>query len=401
MNAWWPLLITLAIQAAAAMALLTIPAMAPEMAKAVGLPASHAGLYIALAYAAALLSSLSAGSAVIRYGAIRVSQICLLLCGTGLLLCAWGTLPALVLGALFIGMGYGPITPASSHLLAKTTPAHQMALVFSLKQTGVPLGGMLAGAVVPTMVLLAGWRGALVASACVGGVLVLVSQVGRGHLDGDRDRVQTLRLGTLSEPIRLVWGHAALSTLALCSFAFSMAQLSLTTYLVTYLYSQFAYTLVAAGLVLTVCQLGGVVGRIVWGWVADRSLGASGTLMVLGGLIATCALITAALPAQVPALALMALLAVFGASAIGWNGVYLAEVARQAPPGQAGVATGGTLAFTYLGVVIGPPLFGWLSEITHSYRAGFALLALPVGLALWALLRQRARNRPSTSTLVT
>lgn len=169
----------------------------------------------------------------------------------------------------------------------------------------------------------------------------------------------------------------------------------------TYLYSQFAYTLVAAGLVLTVCQLGGVVGRIVWGMVADRWLGAAATLTVLAVLIAACALFTASLPVQVPALALMLLLAVFGASAIGWNGVYLAEVARQAPEGQAGLATGGTLAFTYLGVVLGPPLFGVLTEVTHSYRAGFALLALPALFATWALLRQRTRHRRLASPAAT
>jgi len=393
MNAWWPLVITLAIQAAAAMALLTIPAMAPEMARAVGLPASTAGVYIAMAYAAALLSSLASGSAVVRYGAIRVSQACLLLSGVVLLLSVWGTVPALVLGALLIGAGYGPITPASSHLLARTTRPHQMALVFSVKQTGVPLGGMLAGAMVPPVVLLGGWRGALFTSAVATLVLVAVAQRLRPALDADRDRQRPLSLGQLSEPVRLVLRHPALSTLAFCSFAFSTAQLSLTTYLVTYLYDQFAYTLVAAGLVMTVCQLGGVLGRIAWGMVADRWLGAATTLLTLAVLIATCALLTASLPTQAPALALTILLAVFGASAIGWNGVYLAEVARQAPEGQAGLATGGTLAFTYLGVVLGPPLFGLLTDLTHSYRMGFAMLALPSGLAALALLCQRLRRQ--------
>ena len=79
----------------------------------------------------------------------------------------------------------------------------------------------------------------------------------------------------------------------------------------------------------------------------------------------------------------VAILVVFGASGIGWNGVYLAEVARRAPPGQAGVATGGTLTFTFMGVVLGPPVFGLLSDAFGSYQAGFAAL---VGVAVVALL---------------
>jgi MFS family permease len=71
-----------------------------------------------------------------------------------------------------------------------------------------------------------------------------------------------------------------------------------------------------------------------------------------------------------------AVLVVFGATAIGWNGVYLSEVARQAPPGMASVATGGTLAVTFLGVVFGSPLVGWISNATGTYRSGFIALSL-------------------------
>jgi MFS family permease len=89
---------------------------------------------------------------------------------------------------------------------------------------------------------------------------------------------------------------------------------------------------------------------------------------------------------------LVPILVVFGASAIGWNGVYLAEVARRAPAGQASLATGGTLAFTFLGVVIGPPVFGLLATVFGTYRAGFVALmgvASLCGLLLWRLSRVR------------
>ena len=65
----------------------------------------------------------------------------------------------------------------------------------------------------------------------------------------------------------------------------------------------------------------------------------------------------------------------FGATAIGWNGVQLAEVARLAPPGSAGKVTGASGFVTFAGVVIGPPAFALLSSLTGSYRAGFATFA--------------------------
>jgi len=91
-------------------------------------------------------------------------------------------------------------------------------------------------------------------------------------------------------------------------------------------------------------------------------------------------------------------LAVLGAAAVGWNGVFLAEVARQAPPGKAGLATGGALTFTFLGVVVGPPLFGVLVLALDGYRAAFFLIAIPAllfGLLLGTQRRRFASPKPA------
>ena len=371
MTNWWPLLLTLVIQAMVAMALLSLPVVAPVVAQTLQVSPALVGLYVSVTYAGAMVATLMGGATVARMGAIRVSQWGLVLCALGLLLCAVPWLPSMVLGAVLIGLGYGPITPASSHLLARTTPKHQMSLVFSIKQTGVPLGSMLAGAVVPPLALLGNWQLSLVAVAAVCLVCAWVSQSLRAELDSDRQPLTRIRWGSLIEPIRLVLAHRALFIMASCSFMFSTVQLSLTTYLVTFLHDDLSYGLVAAGLALSVTQLGGIGGRVVWGYVADRWLGARRMLLLLASMMALGALASAFLTTDTPQSLVIVILVAFGASAIGWNGVYLAEVARRAPPGMASMATGGTLAFTFLGVVVGPPIFGALSGLFGTYRAGF------------------------------
>lgn len=388
---WMPLAVTLAIQAMVAMALLTLPVMAPAVEQATGVSAAYVGVYVAIVYVGAICASLSGGAAVARWGAIRVSQGGLLLCAAGLALCAAPSLAAMAVGAFLIGLGYGPITPASSHLLARTTPVHRMSLVFSVKQTGVPLGGVLAGAIVPGLTEAIGWQAALLLAAAANLACAVMAQPLRAELDADRDARRPLALGNLAQPVRMVLAHPALRMLAGCSFVFSMAQLSLTTYLVTYLHTTLAYTLVAAGLALSVAQTGGIAGRVLWGWVADRWAGARRMLTALALLMALSALATAALQSDTHRLLVLAVLVVFGASAIGWNGVYLAEVARQAPPGQASVATGGTLSITFFGVVLGPPVFGALVGLLGTYRASFALLAVPTLLCAVVLARRAGR----------
>ena len=371
MKNWWPLLLTLVIQAMVAMALLTLPVMAPVVAEAMQVSPALVGLYVSVTYAGAMVSTLMGGATVARLGAIRVSQWGLLLCALGLLLCAVPWFPAMVLGAVLIGLGYGPITPASSHLLARTTPKDRMSLVFSLKQTGVPLGSMLAGAIVPPLLLVVSWQASLAVVALVCVICAWLSQALRTELDSDRQPDALVHWRSLIQPIRMVMAHRALFTMASCSFMFSMVQLSLTTYLVTFLHDDLSYGLVAAGLALSATQMGGIGGRIAWGYVADRWLGARRMLLFLASMMALGALTSAFLTTDTPQVVVVGILVAFGASAIGWNGVYLAEVARRAPSGMASMATGGTLAFTFLGVVVGPPMFGALSGLFGTYRAGF------------------------------
>jgi MFS family permease len=118
-------------------------------------------------------------------------------------------------------------------------------------------------------------------------------------------------------------------------------------------------------------------------------MGASRMLATLAVVVAVSAVGTALLQADAPQVLVLIVLSLFGASAIGWNGVYLAEVARQAPAGKASVATGGTLAMTFLGVVVGPPLFGLIAAASGSYGLAYASLVVPAGLCLWLLLSQR------------
>jgi predicted MFS family arabinose efflux permease len=381
------LAITTGIQSMVTLAAMALPVLAPLMGPHVNRPARVlAGAFAVVLYMAAMVSSLLSGAAVARFGAIRVSQLCLFLCAVGLGAASLPWWPAMLAGAAAVGLAYGPITPSSSHLLARSTPVQHMSLVFSVKQTGVPLGGLLAGAVAPGLSLVFGWQAALglLALACI--VFALVAQTLRASLDADRDHAAALNVGHLLSPVKMVISHPALLRLALCSMLFAIVQLALSTYLVTYLHDGLGMGLVTAGFLLSVAQLGGVVGRVVWGYASDRWLGARRTLAVLSTLMALSALATGALESSSPLAAMGPVLLLFGASAIGWNGVYLAEVARQASPALAGTATGGTLVFNYLGNVLGPLLFGTIAHAA-GFAAAYAVLALPLGVLAWMLLR--------------
>ncbi len=380
------LLATLTVQSLVAMALLNLPVVAPAVAKDVGISTNYLGAYVALAYFGAMVATLLGGAAVKRWGAIRLSQAGLVLAAIGLFLCAMPYVETIALGALFIGAGYGPITPASSHLLIKSTPPEKLSFVFSVKQTGVPLGGMIAGATVPSLNILIGWQWAFICAgiACI--ICAWAVQPLRAGLDDDRDPTVRPSLATsFVLPLTLIFSHRTLRKLSYMSFMFSIAQMALMGYLVTFLYEDLGWSLVAAGGALTVAQAAGVSGRMLWGYVSDRWLGATMMLMVIAVLLVIGAVGTALLGPESSPWFLFPVLVIFGSSAIGWNGVFLAEIARQAPKGQAGIATGGTLCITFLGVMVGPPLFGVLASVLSSYGLSYGALAV-LGMLILMLL---------------
>jgi nitrate/nitrite transporter NarK len=178
------------------------------------------------------------------------------------------------------------------------------------------------------------------------------------------------------EPLRFVFSVPALRRLSIVSLAFSGMQVSLGAFLVTYLVESIELAVVTAGAVLSAAQAAGVGGRILWGVVADRY---GAPLLVLGALgiaMSACALATGTFTPDWPLLGIVAVCFAFGGTAVAWNGVFLAQVARLSPPGRAGEVTGGTSFLTYGGVMITPALFSAILAATGSYEAGFAAVAM-------------------------
>ena len=369
----------------AALSALTPPVFAIAAAQDYALPAREVGVFTALLFLGAMGSAVAGGAVVARFGAIRTSQACLVMCAAGVALTASGSAALGALGGLVAGIGYGPMTPASSHLLAKVTTARSRPFVFSLKQTSVPIGGALAGLIVPALVAAAGWRGAALG---VAGLVLLVAgglQIVRAELDADR-RIDPLpRPRALVAPLGAALREPALRELGLVSFVFSAMQLCLGTFLVTYLVEALGYGLAAAGVLLTVSQTAGIAGRVLWGALAGRVVAARPLLGWLGLGMAAAAAATGFFSPSWPELAVALVAAAFGATAVGWNGIYLAEIVRVTSPERSGSATGGVLFFTFAGMTAGPAFFGALAAATGSFRVAFwavALMTVPAGAAL-------------------
>ncbi len=372
---WLVLIATTAAQALATLAMLAIPVIAPTIAAAFGVDASLIGLQVSIVYGGAMLTSIVGGTLDRKWGAVRSSQAALGFGAAGLLLAVLPWLTSLALGSLLIGFAYGLTNPAAAHLLTRFTPAKRRNLIFSIKQAAVPLGGMMAGLITPPLTDAFGWRVAFAVIALGLVLLAVLLQSGRKAWDGDREPHIKLHVNPFAG-LSVVWRNKPVRWLSWCGFFFSAVQMCVASFLVTFLVHEIGFGLIEAGVVMALMQTGGVAGRMSWGWLADLIKSGYKVLLIIGVIAVLASLASAFLVPGTPVWFVKLVFVTLGFTAIGWNGVYLAEVARLVPREQVSIATGGTLFFTFMGVFFGPALFSLVYGATQTYAATYAGLGL-------------------------
>ncbi|XUY28888.1 MFS transporter [Agrobacterium sp. rho-8.1] len=362
------------IQIVATASVLALTAIAPTVAADLNIGAYWIGYQISLIYASGMFSSAVAGTLVQRFGPIRIEQIALTCFVVGFAGIATASIPLIILASLLIGIGYGLNNPASSEMLSRVTPQNRRNIVFSLKQSGVPLGGILASFAFPFLSRYVGWHVALLIGAAAPLVTMGLLAMTHAAQPKTQKKVPSLLRGLIDEQ-STIWRNPRLRALSCLGFAYSAMQLSVSAFAVVTLVHDAGWSLLAAGSVAAAMQFAGAFGRIFWGVVADRIGGGYITLSLLGLLGGVGYVLLYWLP-ELPVVAQVALFVAMGAVTIGWNGVLLAEVAHNAPEGRVGAITGGVLVYTFIGVIVGPSSFASVYALSGHYGTSFLIFSL-------------------------
>ena len=363
-----------------------LPAViAPPILLELKIDPSWLGVYVGIIAAVSLAVQAGCGSVIVRYGALRISQVTLLVTSVGLVLAMPGLIVLMVLSAIAIGISASS-TPASSHLLGKYAPAKYAPLIFSIKQTAVPVGLLIAGLAGPILTDFYGWRSALmsVAGGCV--LFAIVLELMRNKFDDDRDSTRKFQLSDFKGTIGLVLRQSELRSLALGCFAFVGLQTTFIAYFVIYL-TELGFSLIEAGTVFSLATAVAIPGRIFWGWISSSFVNPR----VMLGLLAISMFVTVSFTGMFSAhwasWLIVFVSASVSATVFSWHGVTLAEAARLAPSSMRGAVTGGVLSFGQFGGLVLPLIYSLCLSITGSYQLGFFVCGVPA-LAVGVLLLQ-------------
>jgi MFS family permease len=381
---------TLLMQVAAVFATQALPVLAPLMTRGAGLPPEAIGQIFGLTMLGSVLFMAFGTPVLARLGPVRTLQLGAGIAACGLVAAVIGSPVMLFLAALLVGLGSAPSTPAGSRILAATAPPAHRTLIFSAKQAGAPLGGMIAGGLLPPLAFGLGWPAALVLVISSLLAATLLVQPLQPLLDAKRDQSRAIGLRALLAPANLALPFAALKLhpslvplTALC-FAFALANGCLWALLVSFLVEARGQTLEQAGLAAAAMHAGGVVARLALGWLGDKTGRATRNLLVQAFVAAAALVLLVLVPAGSSPLAFILASALAGATASSWQGIALAELARVTPAERVAEATAGASIIGFFGFAIGPA--ACTVAITALDDWTLPLLAMPALLAAAAAI---------------
>ncbi|MGE5618769.1 MAG: MFS transporter [Sphingomonadaceae bacterium] len=381
---WVMLGVAFLVQVSNALATSAVAPLAPLFQPELGLSKAEVGLFSSIIFAGAWGVLIVAGSLCDRFGIRRPMSLALVVIGTVMLSMSMAGSFFQAASVMFLaGIGGGLVMPGTTKIIMDWFPPRARATAMGIKQAGVPLAGILTASILPVVALSIGWRSAI---AGVGFAIIATGiAVGIFARDAATQQKSASRSAFSRSDYRQVLRNRGLWAVSAISVLYVTTQLALISYIALYLMEFLLVPaipdehtrIVAAGGYLALCQAGGVFGRIFWGVVSDRLFHGRRmvVLALVGMLAALMSLAVASIEPGLPLGVLSVVTFVYGATAIGWNGLYHAAMAETAGRRFAATGTGFGMTLNQFGVVGGPPLFGFVVDISGSYRIGWGMLA--------------------------
>jgi sugar phosphate permease len=355
--------------------------LAPGLRAAFGLSLPQVGVLLAAVSCGGALTVFAWGLAADRFGERITLALGLTGCAACVAAAAYAPGYPLLLALVLLGGAAGAsVNSASGRAVMHWFAPEERGFALGLRQTSLPVGGLLAALGLPALEQAAGVDGALLglaalclAASAAGWLLIRERAAGPPGEDaaGERSTVRDRRLLRLGAASGLYVG----------------AQIAMIGFVVLFLHDARGLPTAQAAAVLAGMYLLGAVLRVVFGRRSDRTGARVGLLRRVGLATVAGVGLTAALT-HAPLGLLVPVLVAAGGCSMAWNGLSFTAAVEFAGHRRSGAAIGVQQTFMAVSTIVAPILFAALVAAT-SWWAGFSAAAL-VALAGWWLLASLA-----------
>jgi predicted MFS family arabinose efflux permease len=345
-------------------------ALAVQLSDSLGIAEAGIGLIVGAFFGMSALASSRLGRLVERLDWAPTMRIAALGAAATLLLTPLLGQSVVMLGLVTVagGLALALAHPAVNLGIARCTVTERQGLAYGFKHGAIPAATAIAGLGLPLVAIPLGWQWVYVMCAALALVAALLVPFSPASFEIERGEAARSEMPPVrSSPLSLLVVMAVGAGLGI----FGMD--ALATFLVPYAVDV-GFGEGAAGVLLAVGSVLGILTRIVMGWLIDRRT--AGGLLTVAVFLALGAIGIAVMTIGTdPAIVAGSLIAfTFG---WGWSGLFTFAVVRRNPSAPA-AATGITMTGIYVGAAAGPALFGLVAET--SFTVAWVIMSAALGL---------------------
>ncbi len=378
-NKWVMLIVATIAQTTATLITYGVGVFALFWKEEYALTNTESGLLVSVVNIGPLFCMLFVGRLLDQYNEKILISISSFLLGSSLLLTnIVSGFNGLLFVLLLMGMFYSVSQPGGSKVILKWFPKENRGLAMGIRQASIPIGGALAGVLIPFLTIQYNMTYAINSIACIciiGGLLFFVFYK-EPYVQAEV-RKEHIKVSFWTQ-LKVVICKKELYPIYMAGICMISLQMVLVGHFMKFLVREQSITSIVAGTVFSVMFFSGMIGRVVLAAISDvfykgnRRIPLFITVCASIGLVLLLVISIHTITSGV----LYGVSAVLGFFSIGWFSLFIAEVAELASEESVGITVGLALTLNQIAIIIAPVLFGYIVDAKGYTYAWFCIVVL-------------------------
>ncbi|AOY16807.1 MFS transporter [Bacillus sp. ABP14] len=358
---------------------------------------TESGLLVSVVNVGPLFCMLFVGRLLDQYNEKILISISSFLLGSSLLLTnIVSGFNGLLFVLLLIGMFYSVSQPGGSKVILKWFRKENRGLAMGIRQAGIPIGGALAGVLIPFLTIQYNMTYAINSIACIciiGGLLFFMfykepyveEEARKGHI----------KISFWME-LKVVICKKELYPIYITGICMISLQMVLVGHFMKFLAGEQSITSIVAGTVFSVMFFSGMIGRIALATISDVLYKGNRRIPLF---IAVCASIGLILFLVISIHTITSgifysVSALLGFFSIGWFSLFIAEVAELASEEFVGITVSVALTINQIAIIVAPVLFGYIVD-EKGYTYAWLCIVVLLSISAVSLYRKNKKIKES------
>ncbi|MDH4421994.1 MULTISPECIES: MFS transporter [Bacillus] len=289
---------------------------------------------------------------------------------------------------LLVGTFYSVSQPGGSKVIINWFPKENRGLAMGIRQAGIPIGGALAGVLIPffTIKYNVTYTINIIGSICIIGGLLFYIFYQDPPCVREEEKQERSNISFWMH-LKAVICKKGLYSIYITGICMISLQMVLVGHFIKYLVIEQSITPILAGKVFSVMFFSGMIGRVILAAISDLFYKGNRRIpLFITVCTSICFILMLVMSIHVRTNVLYGVSALLGFFSIGWFSLFIAEVAESASEESVGMTVSFALTLNQIAIIVAPVLFGYIVDekgYTYAWLCIVVLLSISAASLYW------------------